>query len=370
MQDLIEKKSSELVTPNIEEILIKQDLRSLNPAQRVDYVKKVCDSLGLNPLTKPFEFVEFDGKVILYATKDAANQLRSRYRISLKIVEQKLENDVIRVRVQASTPDGRVDEDFGALSILTKYGKANGQNLANLEMKCVTKAKRRVTLSICGLGFLDETEVLDIDEDSIRYPEFSVSDEPTEEFAPIDPIDNAIGPLYLIKKGKFRDLRVCEIEYEELQKYVDYCEQRFTKNPALKTKHDNEFLTSAKHFLVNYATWKAHPIAPPYRKVFNKETLKYDIIRDEKDLVQKSLPIKEDAPEIPKEILLEENERQKTIKEAISLCLAVHGRCTETTEKWLNNLSLDNLDAFIDEQQKILNSKKNPFTEIINDIKE
>ncbi len=28
-------------------------------------------------------------------------------------------------------------------------------------MKCETKAKRRATLSICGLGFLDETEIED-----------------------------------------------------------------------------------------------------------------------------------------------------------------------------------------------------------------
>jgi hypothetical protein len=32
-------------------------------------------------------------------------------------------------------------------------------NLANLQMKAVTKGKRRLTLSLCGLGWLDETEV-------------------------------------------------------------------------------------------------------------------------------------------------------------------------------------------------------------------
>ena len=29
----------------------------------------------------------------------------------------------------------------------------------NAKLKAITKAKRRVTLSICGLGFLDETEI-------------------------------------------------------------------------------------------------------------------------------------------------------------------------------------------------------------------
>ena len=31
----------------------------------------------------------------------------------------------------------------------------NGEDLANAMMKCETKAKRRVTLSICGPGMLD-----------------------------------------------------------------------------------------------------------------------------------------------------------------------------------------------------------------------
>jgi hypothetical protein len=34
-----------------------------------------------------------------------------------------------------------------------------GEALANAIMKCETKAKRRVTLSICGLGLLDELDV-------------------------------------------------------------------------------------------------------------------------------------------------------------------------------------------------------------------
>ena len=32
-------------------------------------------------------------------------------------------------------------------------------DMANAQMKAVTKAKRRLTLSMCGLGWLDETEV-------------------------------------------------------------------------------------------------------------------------------------------------------------------------------------------------------------------
>jgi hypothetical protein len=52
-------------------------------------------------------------------------------------------------------PDGRTDESLGAVSLVGLEGEA----LANSLMKAETKAKRRVALSICGLGMLDETEV-------------------------------------------------------------------------------------------------------------------------------------------------------------------------------------------------------------------
>src|SRR5690606_14833750 len=62
------------------------------------------------------------------------------------------------VSVTARTPDGRTDSELGVVPI----EGLKGNNLANAIMKAITKAKRRVTLSIVGLGWLDETEVQDI----------------------------------------------------------------------------------------------------------------------------------------------------------------------------------------------------------------
>nr|MBA2706681.1 hypothetical protein [Gemmatimonadaceae bacterium] len=45
--------------------------------------------------------------------------------------------------------------DIGVVTM----GALKGDALANALMKAVTKAKRRVTFSICGLGTLDETEL-------------------------------------------------------------------------------------------------------------------------------------------------------------------------------------------------------------------
>ena len=139
----------------VETVLIKGDLAGLKPQERLSYYKKVCESLGLNYLTQPFEYLSFQGRLRLYAKRDCAEQLRKNYKVSVVIkVREKIE-DVYFVIATASLPDGRIDESIGALSI----GGLKGNDLANALMKCETKAKRRATLSICGLGWADETEI-------------------------------------------------------------------------------------------------------------------------------------------------------------------------------------------------------------------
>lgn len=144
----------------MEAVLIKGDLSKLSEEQRVVYYNKVCESVGLNKYTRPFEYLTLNGKLTLYARKDCTDQLRQLHKISLKITDTKMIGDIYVVTVVATRPDGREDSATGAVSV----GNAKGDVLANLFMKAETKAKRRVTLSICGLGMLDETEVESIPE--------------------------------------------------------------------------------------------------------------------------------------------------------------------------------------------------------------
>ena len=157
----------------IEKVIIRGDLASLAVAERVKYYFRVCESAGLNPLTRPFEFLMLDGRMVLYARKDAADQLRKAHRVSVEILEQSFDwpNGVLTVRSRATMPDGRYDEALGVVSVVVpeKDSKGNtrkdageplkGNNLANAIMKAQTKAARRVTLALCGLGYLDETEI-------------------------------------------------------------------------------------------------------------------------------------------------------------------------------------------------------------------
>lgn len=140
----------------LEKVILGQDLSVLKPAQKVQYVNALCKSLKLNPLTKPFEIMKFNGKEIPYARKDCAEQLRKVHNISIDKIDTKMmEGGLYVVTAHAIMPDGRQDSSTGALSIAGLKGEA----LGNALMKAETKAKRRVTLSICGLGILDESEV-------------------------------------------------------------------------------------------------------------------------------------------------------------------------------------------------------------------
>ncbi|EAK1595473.1 hypothetical protein CIB64_06555 [Campylobacter coli] len=135
--------------------LVKGDLSKLSDVERASYVKNLCESLGLNMLTKPFEYIVLNGKLTLYANKSATDQLRQIRKVSITKTEVAQVGDIYMVTAYAATPDGRTDCDTGALNIKN----LGGDNLANAIMKAITKAKRRVTLSICGLGILDESEL-------------------------------------------------------------------------------------------------------------------------------------------------------------------------------------------------------------------
>jgi hypothetical protein len=187
----------------VEAVLIQGDLKALTPEQRTDYYLRVCASLGLNPLTRPFEYLTFQGRLILYARRDATEQLRRRDGVSITIVGRKLEADVYTVSARAKTADGREDESDGAVFV----GGLRGEALANAYMKAETKAKRRVTLSICGLGMLDETEV----GEAPAAPAHPVKAEPARELVEAKPTpdprdesynERAIMFALLTRKGK------------------------------------------------------------------------------------------------------------------------------------------------------------------------
>lgn len=148
------------IAPQImESVLLEGDLSRLDPASRVQYYRCVCESVGLNPLTRPLEYLKLNGKLTLYAKRDCTDQLRKIHQVSVTIPSREIADGCYVVTARASMPNGRQDESIGAVHIEGLKGEARSNSL----MKAETKAKRRVTLAICGLSFLDESEI-----DSVR----------------------------------------------------------------------------------------------------------------------------------------------------------------------------------------------------------
>jgi len=142
----------------VEKVVVGGDLSKLSSAERLQYYARICQSLGLNPLTQPFAYIWLNGKLTLYARAGCADQLRDLKDISITKLERVEQDGIYQVIAYAERGLiglRRIDSALGAVSVEGLKGEAK----ANALMKCETKAKRRVTLSICGLGMLDESEV-------------------------------------------------------------------------------------------------------------------------------------------------------------------------------------------------------------------
>jgi hypothetical protein len=152
--------NDQLVAQNIiESVVIEGDLSRLTPEQRVEYYLRVCNNLGLNPLLRPFNYITIRGKLILYPTKTCHSQLRENRNVSIDDLDIKEDNDNITVIVKGHDSTGRTDVEIAVVS-----KKDMGGDYGNNVMKCVTKGKNRLTLSLCGLGMPDETELETIPE--------------------------------------------------------------------------------------------------------------------------------------------------------------------------------------------------------------
>lgn len=189
MSDLAVSNQSSI----LEAVIINGDLARLTPEQRVNYYRVVCESVGLNPLTRPFDYITLNGKMVLYARREAAEQLRQIYGVSITRLERETINGVYVVTAYARNKEGRMDSSTGAVSVDGLKGDA----CANAMMKAETKAKRRVTLSICGLGMLDETETVTIQDakpvtvdaetgEIVTQPAKVISHEPAPAMTPAD----------------------------------------------------------------------------------------------------------------------------------------------------------------------------------------
>lgn len=157
-----------ILSQSIQLALASDNLTKLTPQEQVEYYNAVCLSVGLNPLTQPLAYTLLNGKLRLYAKKDATDQLRRIYKVSVDSVDHdhKEPLGLYIVKSQGHNAEGRTDSATGAVSVKG----LTGESLANAIMKAESKSKRRFTLSICGLGMLDESELETVEGTVVNMP--------------------------------------------------------------------------------------------------------------------------------------------------------------------------------------------------------
>lgn len=138
----------------VDSLVTRGDWSGLNPAERARVYTAVCKQHGLNPMSQPFAFLRLNGKEVLYANRGATDQLAAMHHVNRKIIDGPKIVDICGTKValctaEATLPNGRVETATATLPVVDPV---------NLYMKLETKAKRRATLSILGLGMMDEME--------------------------------------------------------------------------------------------------------------------------------------------------------------------------------------------------------------------
>lgn len=193
----------------LSKLVLGGDLSGLNEAQKVDYYKMYCERLGLDPLTMPFKLIKIQGKEVLYPGREAAQQLNKIYQVSHEIVSREKLEDVYMVTARAFLPDGRKTESIGVVTI----NGLKGDNLCNALMKAETKAKRRATLDLLGLGIISEEEIETLPNELADQSQLAL-------------IENLIHTCTLDEKKKIRiEAEMFEYDKTKAGLCIDYLQQ-------------------------------------------------------------------------------------------------------------------------------------------------
>ncbi|MBL8600524.1 MAG: hypothetical protein JNK72_01235 [Myxococcales bacterium] len=139
----------------VESLTQRGDLSALSDTERARFYTQMCEGLGLNPHTQPFAFLKLNGKEVLYATRGATDQLAAIHKLNREIIDGPKVIDLAGTKLvyavcKVTHPNGRYETATATVPL---------SDPVNVLMKAETKAKRRATLSLLGLGILDETEV-------------------------------------------------------------------------------------------------------------------------------------------------------------------------------------------------------------------
>jgi len=136
------------------------DLESMNEEQRQQYVRNVCEHMGVPPelnLVMLTYLDEQDGprRLVAYAKRGATEIIRNNRNINVTELTSKEIGGSIVFTATGKDNNGRQEMSTGSKYI---YGLV-GKELDDAIMTAQTRATRRMTLQFVGAGVLDESEV-------------------------------------------------------------------------------------------------------------------------------------------------------------------------------------------------------------------
>jgi hypothetical protein len=214
----------------MEALITKGDLSGLNTKQKTQYYVAFCQRLGLDPATQPFKVLKLQGKEVLYADRGCAQQLNNSRGISHQILSREVVNGCYVVTARAMR-EGRSTDSIGAVPV----ENLKGESLCNAFMKAETKAKRRSTLDLVGLGVLDESEVGSIPNAAqvdakewqnapmpeMKQADAQVVEEPPKTTVPSNVTDQECGECVVHFGKTMKDKRLNEIQAEAVAWLVE-----------------------------------------------------------------------------------------------------------------------------------------------------
>ena len=140
----------------IQEVLARDSGRcdGLSDEQKAEYVNYLCSKVGIDPTFRPIDIIATKNGLKPYLNKGAGEIIRDTRKISIDDMQIKEVNNMWVATCRVKSLDGRIDTDVG---VCPKTGTQKSPMAPNDSlMKAVTKAKRRATLSMCGLGAIIE----------------------------------------------------------------------------------------------------------------------------------------------------------------------------------------------------------------------
>lgn len=126
------------------------DISGLTEQQRCDFYYMSCAQAGLDPSTRPFDYIKQGGKIALYPNQRATAQLSAKHGLTIEITDKTTMDGLYVFTAKATRRDGSFVEEIGVVPVPT-----SPTDKANAMMKASGKAKRRAVIAACGLAQAD-----------------------------------------------------------------------------------------------------------------------------------------------------------------------------------------------------------------------